>query len=195
MHSCTTRIARRCISASPLLWRRFAPPHARPDFIGYFSHRPAWHGFRYSLSVVTIASTMKIAIPLCRQRIAPLFEVAETFVLINPGDSDSEPTICETRRLLTGDKCRQLHAEGTRILLCGALSRRWQDYLHQQGIEVHAFLAGDTQEVLHAYLQDGARGLERYAMPGRKENRGGRQQRRPGQGRRNAFNCHQFWKE
>jgi predicted Fe-Mo cluster-binding NifX family protein len=48
---------------------------------------------------------MKIAIPLCRQRIAPLFESAETFMLVSAGKADSAPTIREARRLRIDEKC------------------------------------------------------------------------------------------
>ena len=129
---------------------------------------------------------MKIAIPLCRQRIAPLFESAETFLLINPGSLDGESIIRETQRLRIDEKCQQLLVDGVQVLLCGALSRQWQDYLRQLGIDVHSFLAGDAQEVLQAYLQNGAGGLEQHAMPGCKGNRGGQHRRRLGRGWRNA---------
>ena len=121
---------------------------------------------------------MKIAIPLCRQRIAPLFESAETFILISLDNPDSEPTIRETRRLHIDEKCHQLFSDGTGVLLCGALSRQWQDYLGQMGIEVHPFLAGDAEEILRTYRQDGERGLGQYAMPGCKGNRRGGRGRR-----------------
>ena len=139
--------------------------------------------------VAIIATIMKIAIPLCRQRIAPLFESAETFKLVSLDNPDSEPTIRETRSLGIDEKCHMLSLEGTQTLLCGALSHRWRGYLRQLGIEVHAFLAGDAEEILHTYLQDGAGGLGQYAMPGCKVNRGGRRRRL---GRRNNCECHQF---
>lgn len=138
---------------------------------------------------------MKIALSLCRQRVAPLFEAAETFLMISHGSSECEPTILETRRLRIEEKCRQLYADGTRVLLCGALSHQWRDYLQQLGIQVHAFLAGDAHEVMHAYLQGGEGGLGRYAMPGCKGNRRGRQRRRSGRGLNKMREYHQRWKE
>ena len=131
---------------------------------------------------------MKIAIPLCRRRVSPLFESAETFMLISPGNPDSEPTIHEARCLRVDEKCHQLLSEKIRVLLCGALSRQWQAYLQRLGIEVHAFLAGDAEEILRTYLRDGENGLGQYAMPGCKGNRGGRRRRL---GRRNNGEVHQ----
>ena len=110
-------------------------------------------------------------------------------MLISLGNPDSEPTIHEARCLRVDEKCQQLLSEKTRVLLCGALSRQWQAYLQQLGIEVHAFLAGNVEEILRTYLQDGADGLGQYAMPGCKGNRGGRRRRL---GRRNNGECHQF---
>ena len=132
---------------------------------------------------------MRIAIPLCRQRIAPLFESAETFKLVSLDHPGGEPTIRETRSVGVDEKCHMLSLEGTQTLLCGALSRRWRAYLRQLGIEVHAFLAGDAEEILRSFLRDGVGGLGQYAMPGCKGNRGGRRRRF---GRRNNGECHQL---
>lgn len=144
-------------------------------------------------TVGIIATIMKIAIPLCRQRISPLFESAETFMLVSLGNPDSEPTIRQARSLRIDEKCHQLFSEETQVLLCGALSRQWQAYLQRLGIEVHAFLAGNVEEVLRTYRQDGVGGLGQYAMPGCKGNhRGGRRRRSGG---RNTCEHHQFQKE
>ena len=168
------------------------PFHKNPlpaDFIELLFIHMARHVTCVDHPVAIIATIMKIAIPLCRQRIAPLFESAETFKLVSLDNPDSEPTIRVTRSLGIDEKCHMLSLEGTQTLLCGALSHRWRSYLRQLGIEVHAFLAGDAEEILHTYLQDGAGGLGQYAMPGCKGNRGGRRRRL---GRRNNCECHQF---
>ena len=159
------------------------------DFIGLLFIHGARHIACVDHIVATIATIMKIAIPLCRQRISPLFESAETFMLISLGNPDCEPTIRQARGLHVDEKCHQLFSEETRILLCGALSRQWQAYLQRRGIEVHAFLAGNVEEILRTYLHDGAGGLGQYAMPGCKGSRGGRRRRL---GRRNNCECHQF---
>lgn len=118
---------------------------------------------------------MKIAITFCRQRVAPLFEVAETFLMQGLEGTACEPIILETRHPRIEEKCWRLYMEGTRVLLCGALSHQWMDHLQQLGIRVHAFLAGDAHEIMNAYLQNGAEGLARFAMPGCKGKRRGRQ--------------------
>lgn len=114
-------------------------------------------------------------------------------MLVSLGNPDSEPTIREARSLHIDEKCHQLFSEKTQVLPCGALSRQWQAYLQRLGIEVHAFLAGNVEEILRTYRQDGVGGLEQYAMPGCKgTHRGGRRRRSGG---RNTCELHQFQKE
>lgn len=106
---------------------------------------------------------MKIAITVCRGRIAPLFDAAETFMLI---DSDRETESVNLSDQSLPDKCRCLQAYGVTTLLCGALSHAGRDWLSKGGVAVHAFLSGDMREILQAYWDDGQAGLVRYAMPG-----------------------------
>lgn len=119
---------------------------------------------------------MIIAIPLCRHRVAPLFEAAETFVFFDSGESDSPMSTREFRCVPVGEKCQQLLAAEVATLLCGAISRRWQHQLELLGVEVHAFLAGDVREIAQTFAQEGSAGLNRFAMPGRQ--RGGNGYRR-----------------
>ena len=110
---------------------------------------------------------MKIAIPLCRGRIAPLFEVAESFLLVDSDLQDIHETVLHAPSAIATENGNWLAERGVAILLCGALSGRLEHFLRQLGIEVHAFLAGDTQDVLKSFLSEGQSGLARYAMPGR----------------------------
>jgi predicted Fe-Mo cluster-binding NifX family protein len=136
-----------------------------------------WHRSCEGKHAIPAETVMKIAIPLCRHRIAPLFEAAETFVLLDSGKSDCSPDIKEFRQTAIGDKCRQLLAEDVAILLCGAISRHWQHQLETLGIEVHAFLAGEVREIAQTFEQEGSAGLIRFAMPGRRRERHGNRRR------------------
>ena len=115
---------------------------------------------------------MKIAIPLYGERIAPLFEVAEAFLLFEPQAAEA----AERRIVIAGagirEKCRELAEHGVDVLICGALSRRWDERLRTSGIEVHAFIAANAHTALQSFLEAGATGLERYAMPGRRRGQG-----------------------
>jgi len=109
---------------------------------------------------------MKTAIPLYGNRIAPLFDVAESFLLVNLTQADDSRIILSMPKVCVADKCLRLHEHGVSALLCGALSSVWLKHLTGLGIEVHAFLTGDAHEVLQTFLRDGKPGLVRYAMPG-----------------------------
>ena len=120
---------------------------------------------------------MKVAIPKSRRRIAPLFEVAERFLIV---DLDRSPTgharpwrIWHAGDLLIDEKCRALCAEGVEVLLCGALSKAWERYLVELGIEVHPFLLGNIDEIIPTFEREGVAGMYRQAMPGRLRHRGG----------------------
>lgn len=120
---------------------------------------------------------MKIAIPRCRRRMAPLFETARSFVLFDTDEPKPGRTqrrlLCLPDELAIDDKCRILHDEGVHVLLCGALSKASECHLVEYGIEVHSFLLGDIDEVVKRFRQSDAEGLLRLTMPGRRRYRGG----------------------
>ena len=125
-----------------------------------------WH-VKCSMNRVAInASPMRIAIPLSRNRITPLFDVAESFLLINPSQDEDSESILFISKICAAEKCLRLHEHGVGILLCGAVSRACSRHLSGLGIEVHAFLSGEAREVLHTFILDGSAGLARFAMPG-----------------------------
>ncbi|MEI7431619.1 MAG: hypothetical protein WCL27_14285 [Betaproteobacteria bacterium] len=109
---------------------------------------------------------MKTAISLYRNRIAPLFDVAESFLIHNPTQTDDSKIILSMPKVCVAEKCLRLHEHGVSVLLCGALSGVWLKHLTELGIEVHSFLTGDAHEVSQIFLRDGNPGLARYAMPG-----------------------------
>ena len=129
---------------------------------------------------------MKIAIPLCRDRIAPLVDVAQNFLLF---DDDAGVDSGFLLSLAPGCNAPALQRHGVRVLLCGALSRVCQSQLVANGIELRFGLAGDARAIGHAFLLDGDAGLVRFAMPGRRRGQGaGRQGRCRGRHRFCDFN-------
>ena len=120
---------------------------------------------------------MKIAIPKCRQRIAPLFEVANRFLIVDTDHSPSGRTkslpVWRADDVPIDEKCQKLSADGVQVLLCGALSKAWERYLTELGIEVHSFLLGDIDDILDTFKREGADGMHRLAMPGRPRYWGG----------------------
>ncbi len=120
---------------------------------------------------------MKTAISIYRNRIAPLFEEAEYFLLFNPMQLDEPEIILPMARICVAEKCLRLHEQGVSVLLCGAVSRVWLKHLKGLGIVVHAFLTGDVQDVVPTLLREGGPGLARYAMPGCGGGAGGQRRR------------------
>jgi len=66
---------------------------------------------------------MKIAAPLCRNRIAPLFDIAETFALFDAQDTGRTPTQTVTFDANHGDTVRLLLDTGVETARSAAPSR------------------------------------------------------------------------
>lgn len=146
-------------------------------FVGFKENGPT---NAYGELVTHVRATMRIAIPKCRQRIAPLFEVANRFVFFDTdstgaGKIRSLPT-WSAEGIPIAETCQKLSAEGVQVLLCGALSNAWERYLTDLGIEVHSLLLGNIDDILNTFQHEGLVGMHRLAMPGRgrywHENRG-----------------------
>ena len=120
---------------------------------------------------------MKIAIPACRNRIAPLFDVAETVVLFDAPNAQGASTQTVTIDTAHDDVSQLLIDAGVGTVLCGAISRCWQNRLNQLGIKVLGFLAGDVQVIAQTFWQEGPRGLASFAVPGWQHRGQGRQRR------------------
>ncbi len=117
-----------------------------------------------------------IAVANWDDRVAPVFDTARTAIIAHVRDRKI------TRPKLTAlpdglmDRALLLRNSRVTVLLCGALSRPLQRILSGMGIEVHAFLAGRTDELLAAWCK-GHTDMTTYAMPGCGRRRNGRGQR------------------
>ena len=120
---------------------------------------------------------MKIAIPKYRQRIAPLFEVANCFVFFDTENQDAEESKqlpgWRAEGIPIDEKCQKLSADGVHVLLCGALSMAWERYLTELGINVYSFLIGNIDDILNTFQHEGPMGMHRLAMPGRRRHKRG----------------------
>lgn len=117
---------------------------------------------------------MRIAIPIWQSRVSPVFDVAGRLLLVDVADGQettrSEEALAET--LLPG-KAQRLKDLGVDVLICGAISRPLAMLTAQAGITVVPWVAGDVNEVLARYLQDGLSD-PRFSMPGCRCRWGGR---------------------
>ena len=154
---------------------------------------------------------MKTAFAYWDDRIAPVFDIARRIHVV---EADSGQIVAETGEVLADDlpvqKALRLVELGVGTLVCGAISRSFQEMIAAYGIQVIPFVAGDLSEVIQAWLSGnlesdifvmpgcsgrgrgrrrGMRGInkEEYPMNGRKRGGmgpgGGQGQGRGGQGR------------
>ena len=109
---------------------------------------------------------MKTAFAYWDDRIAPVFDIARRIHLV---ESDSGRIVAQTGEVLADDlpvqKALRLVELGVGTLVCGAISRSFQERIAAYGIQVIPFVAGDLSEVIQAWLSGN---LERdtFAMPG-----------------------------
>jgi predicted Fe-Mo cluster-binding NifX family protein len=109
---------------------------------------------------------MKAAFTTWRNRIAPVFDVAQEAVLV---DTDHENKMDSTLLPLPAGpleaKVQRLSEQGVKVLVCGAMSRAAQKLAQAEMIEVFSFVAGDTNCVIEAWLQGRLEQTD-FAMPG-----------------------------
>ncbi len=111
-------------------------------------------------------ATMKAVFTTWRNRIAPVFDVAQEVVLV---EADQDRRVRSTVMALPKEplerKVRWLCEESVKVLVCGAMSRGALELVRVENIEVFSFVAGDTDQVIAAWLQ-GSLEQKAFAMPG-----------------------------
>lgn len=136
---------------------------------------------------------MKLAITVWNGRIAPLFDVAR-HVLVVETEGFGKPIGSMMNVDLQNDdvdkKVAALASLGIEAVVCGAISREYEEALMAADIEMDAYVAGDVTDVLDAW-QGGIMRQRGYSMPGCSCPRhrcmhraGGRQGQRHGGGHR-----------
>ena len=109
---------------------------------------------------------MKTALSIWDHRIAPVFDTARQLHLV---ESDGERVEKESAHTLSGDELPQkvawLAEQGVETLVCGAVSRLFQEQLEAAGIKVIPFVAGGLRQVMQAYLS-GTLKRATFMMPG-----------------------------
>jgi predicted Fe-Mo cluster-binding NifX family protein len=109
---------------------------------------------------------MRIAIPYWLGRVSPVFDVADSLMLI---DLEGGREIRRERQTLSGsdlfERAHQIRGCGVEVLICGAVSRTLESAMTGMGIEVVGFICGDIETVLTAY-KEGRLDSDRFLMPG-----------------------------
>jgi predicted Fe-Mo cluster-binding NifX family protein len=110
---------------------------------------------------------MKVAIPTWRDRVSPVFDVAQQLLLVELIDaavvSRQQVTLLETD---PARRTRRLQDLQVQTVICCAVSQPLREAVVSCGIEVIDQICGNVDEIVAAY-QNGTLDEERFAMPGR----------------------------
>ena len=110
--------------------------------------------------------TGRIAIPVFRSRVAPVFNWCSRILLLEEqatsGATGQELVLLNMNAF---DRLRILSAEGVRTLICGALSPDLLSYGARLGFQIVSGVAGDIDEVLQAF-QSQKLEQPRFRLPG-----------------------------
>jgi predicted Fe-Mo cluster-binding NifX family protein len=108
-------------------------------------------------------------------RIAPVFDVTRSLHLV---ETEGGRIVNRKKVRVAGDmanlKAACLAELGVGTLVCGAISKPLQRMISAYGIQVIAFVAGNLQEVIQAWVCGRLAVSDAYAMPGCRKARGQR---------------------
>lgn len=108
---------------------------------------------------------MRVAIPIWRNRISPVFDTAQRLAVYETVDSSAgameEVTLFPMPRM----RVNQLAQAGVETLICGAISRPLATMLSAAGIRVIPFVTGEADEILKAFAE-GRLADSEFLMPG-----------------------------
>ena len=93
---------------------------------------------------------MKLAITICRERISPLFESAETVLIVDLIDGrETDRHSVNLRGLSVSEKVAELVALEVDYLVCGAIQGAVRSLLEKEGLKVFPWVVGRAAEVLN----------------------------------------------
>jgi predicted Fe-Mo cluster-binding NifX family protein len=127
---------------------------------------------------------MIIALSVSNGRIAPLFDVAQLFEIVEIGDDikfSKEKSAFENIDI--DKKADELVRLGVNTLICGAISYNSEQTLNSYGINVVPFICGEVTDVLNAWKRN-KKDFAEFLMPGCRRRR-----------RKGGQHCGVFYKE
>ena len=109
---------------------------------------------------------MRVAMAVWNGRVSPVFDVAQHLAVYEVGEGAAgEPASAALTSADPAARAAEVAGLGIDALICGAVSRPLASMLLARGVEVIPFIAGDTDEVLQAFLA-GQLPNPRLCMPG-----------------------------
>lgn len=123
---------------------------------------------------------MKVAFTEWRGRVAPVFDVAQTVLMVETETSDNtRERLMDLPPGSPSTKVLFLTEQNVDVLVCGAISRPVREMAKANHILVHSFVAGDIQDVVDAWMHDRL-DQARYSMPGCRRQRSGKNDHQEG---------------
>lgn len=111
-----------------------------------------------------------LAIPVFRDRVAPVFDWCSRIIIIPEKMADEESIRQIDVKENTFKLMRRLQEQGIRTLICGAMSSEALNYGRSIGLKIIHGIAGEIQDVLQAY-RDQKLDQPQYCLPGCREKR------------------------
>jgi predicted Fe-Mo cluster-binding NifX family protein len=130
---------------------------------------------------------MKIALSIWKDCISIVFDAADQLLILEPGGKNGyKRTIIKLISTDVAGRANEMKEQQIDVLICGAISRPFENLLMALGIQVHSFVRGPVEEVICAY-QSGNLHHAVFALPGCCRHRGLRGRMRHGNRRKNVL--------
>jgi len=109
---------------------------------------------------------MKAAFTEWHGRIAPVFDVAQTVLMVETEmDGNTKERFVGMPGGFPPAKVKFLADQKVDALVCGAISRQAREMAEAAGIQVHSFVAGRIRDIVDAWTH-GRLDQVQYSMPG-----------------------------
>lgn len=105
---------------------------------------------------------MRVAVPTCRGRVSPVFDVARRYRV---ADVHSGKITDQAEHMVCGEPCAELMGFAIDHVICAGVSRELKYRLERRGILVLAGYCGAVDEVMGAYCS-GRLDCGDFDMPG-----------------------------
>ena len=109
---------------------------------------------------------MKVAIPVCGNRVSTVFDAADELLMVETGPGVApEQSRTQWKADTVISRAAHIRESGVQVLICGALSGSVARMLNAAGIRVIPFIRGTVDEVLDAF-SNGTLSGRHFFLPG-----------------------------
>jgi predicted Fe-Mo cluster-binding NifX family protein len=109
---------------------------------------------------------MRIALSCWQNRISPVFDVADSLMLIDlEGARENKRRGIALNSRDPFRRVKEIADLGVELMICGAISQALEAALRGAGVQVSGFIRGDLETVVRAFV-DGQLHNARFRMPG-----------------------------